>query len=199
MAKARRSTTAKMPRRKHQRAKGSRKKPGGRKVAHGTAPTAAPPLELRKIRLTSCTANHNLREGQLPPHVDTHAEIKVRIDREAGHMDVLPSIRATARYDDTPAELPPASIPLFIHAEFALAFAAESLEGISDEHLNAFGLQTGFFCVWPYWREFVASTVARMGLPPLTVPLLSAAQLQEQIGDAVVKQEASPPQARRKK
>jgi preprotein translocase subunit SecB len=29
----------------------------------------------------------------------------------------------------------------------------------------------GVFHVWPYWREMVQNTLARMGLPPLILPV----------------------------
>ncbi|MBC8218458.1 MAG: hypothetical protein H8E73_08340 [Planctomycetes bacterium] len=199
MAKTRHSASAKTRRKKASREKAVRKTARPKEARQKTVAPAVPPVELLKIRLKSCTANNNLGKGTLPPYVDTHANITVNIDREAGQVHVLPSIQAIARYEDTAAELPPVDMPLFIHATFSLTYSAKSLEGISDEHINAFSMQTSFFCVWPYWREFVASTVSRMGLPALTVPLLSVSQVQEEVRAAVLAQEASRPQTRRKK
>ena len=48
----------------------------------------------------------------------------------------------------------------------------KSFEGINDEHLHAFSATNGVFNAWPYWREFVQNTTARMGLPtPVIVPV----------------------------
>ena len=41
----------------------------------------------------------------------------------------------------------------------------------SDE-LQAFANTNALMNCWPYWRELVQSTVTRMNLPPITVPLL---------------------------
>jgi hypothetical protein len=43
--------------------------------------------------------------------------------------------------------------------------------------LAGFSQTVGVQNVWPYWREFVQSMPARMGLPPLRMPLLNPAQL----------------------
>lgn len=156
-------------------------------------------VELERIRLKSCTADHNLREGSLPANVENSAEVKVTIDQEARRVHVFPRFHVTARYDDTPADLSPSDMPLFICAEFHVTYAAKSLRGLDSDHLGAFGVQTGLFHVWPYWREFVASVTSRMGFPPLTIPLLSFSQLQESATTHAPKK--TPPRAtgRRKK
>jgi preprotein translocase subunit SecB len=48
----------------------------------------------------------------------------------------------------------------------------EMAEGFSpsSEELNAFVNANAVFNCWPYWREYVHSTAARMNLPPLTLP-----------------------------
>ncbi len=60
---------------------------------------------------------------------------------------------------------------LAIQATFVLMYAVESLDGLSEENLDAFGATNGVFNAWPYWREYVQSTVGRMGLPSIAVPV----------------------------
>jgi hypothetical protein len=59
---------------------------------------------------------------------------------------------------------------LVIAATFIAEY--EMAEGFhpSDENLNAFVNTNAVFNCWPYWREYVHSTTARMNLPPLTLP-----------------------------
>ena len=42
---------------------------------------------------------------------------------------------------------------------------------ISDDAIDAFCLKNTGHNVWPYWRELVATTTQRLGLPHLTLPL----------------------------
>jgi hypothetical protein len=58
----------------------------------------------------------------------------------------------------------------FIRAVFALCYYIESVETVSDEEAQAFGSTSGSVTAWPYWREMLYSTMARMGLQPITLP-----------------------------
>ena len=41
---------------------------------------------------------------------------------------------------------------------------------------ECFAKINGVYNAWPYWREFVQHCTTRMGLPPLTLPLMTAAR-----------------------
>lgn len=43
---------------------------------------------------------------------------------------------------------------------------------ITPRHVKAFKDGNAIFNVWPYFREYLQSTLQRMGLPPLTAPFL---------------------------
>ena len=66
---------------------------------------------------------------------------------------------------------------LHVEATFGLMYLTRSVEPIAPEVLAEFSQTVGVQNVWPYWREFVQSMTARMGLPPLRMPLLNPAQL----------------------
>ncbi|MBN1908221.1 MAG: protein-export chaperone SecB [Pirellulales bacterium] len=61
---------------------------------------------------------------------------------------------------------------LHIEAAFELLYEIGGQEKIALEQMRAFGQIVGVNNAWPYWREFVQSTTTRMGLPPLTMPLM---------------------------
>ena len=44
-------------------------------------------------------------------------------------------------------------------------------ESFASEELAAFGKINGVFNAWPYWRELVHASLARMDMPTLTVPV----------------------------
>jgi hypothetical protein len=66
----------------------------------------------------------------------------------------------------------PAKDPHFqIRAEFILVYHLATLSQYSEQSLSAFAQTNGVFNAWPYWREFIQSTTARMGIPPVVVPV----------------------------
>jgi hypothetical protein len=50
--------------------------------------------------------------------------------------------------------------------------SGSSLADVAPDKLKAFIGVNAVHNAWPYWRELVQSTMTRMGLPPVTVPLL---------------------------
>jgi hypothetical protein len=63
------------------------------------------------------------------------------------------------------------------------------------EELQAFADTNALMNCWPYWRELVQTTVARMNLPPLVVPLLRWVP-QEQKNPQVAESQTEPPTAK---
>ena len=56
-----------------------------------------------------------------------------------------------------------------IEAEYVAEYKLK--QKISDMAIDEFCLKNVGHNVWPYWREFVASTAQRLNLPTLTLPL----------------------------
>lgn len=50
----------------------------------------------------------------------------------------------------------------------------------ADEIKTRFGERVTIFAAWPYWREFAQSSAARMGLPPISLPLLRHGMLADE-------------------
>jgi len=74
----------------------------------------------------------------------------------------------------TDQEYPPpdeAGSQAIIQATFSLKYKVENLSSFSDAQVNAFGDVNGIYNAWPFWREYVYSTLARMGLKPFTMPV----------------------------
>ena len=58
-----------------------------------------------------------------------------------------------------------------MRATFAMFYEVKGLSGFSDEEIDAFAKVNGAYNAWPFWREFVYSTMSRMGLPPIALPV----------------------------
>jgi hypothetical protein len=65
---------------------------------------------------------------------------------------------------------------LIVEATFRLQYKLGD-SPYNEKHLDAFSKVNGIFNAWPYWREFVQSTVSRMGLPTLVLPVLTVGAL----------------------
>jgi len=81
------------------------------------------------------------------------------------------TLRTTLQFKFSAGEKGSAGKPLLaIAATFIAEY--EMAEGFnpSSEELHAFVNANAVFNCWPYWREYVHSTAARMNLPPLTLP-----------------------------
>lgn len=50
---------------------------------------------------------------------------------------------------------------------------------LEDELINTFGKHNVPYHVWPYWREYLQSTLQRMELPTHTLPMLMPAQVKK--------------------
>ena len=58
-----------------------------------------------------------------------------------------------------------------IQGTFELSYEIPDDESFSSDELEAFGEVNAVFNAWPYWRELVQASLARMSMPPLTVPV----------------------------
>ena len=64
-----------------------------------------------------------------------------------------------------------------ISARYGEMFRIISGETFADYQLQKFGQLVGINTIWPYWREFVQTITSRMGLPPLTLPVMRPSDL----------------------
>ena len=92
---------------------------------------------------------------------------KARLEKELNLILVFPTFKMEARLEKSKDSSP----NIVIEAEFLLIYEIKNLEGIKKDNIEAFGRINGIYNAWPYWREFVQDTIARMGLPRLTVPV----------------------------
>ena len=58
-----------------------------------------------------------------------------------------------------------------IRGAFELSYQLPSDESFSTEELEEFGQVNAVFNAWPYWREYVQASMARMSMPVLTIPV----------------------------
>ena len=66
------------------------------------------------------------------------------------------------------------------------------------EHLSAFANVNARFNAWPYFREIVQSSVARMGLPPVVLPVFRVKRQASKEVPALEGEPSKAPKARRR-
>lgn len=58
-----------------------------------------------------------------------------------------------------------------ISAVFEISYDLPTEDTFSADEIEGFGQVNAVFNAWPYWREIVQSSLSRMGMPGLTIPL----------------------------
>lgn len=99
------------------------------------------------------------------------------------------------RQDDEDAR----GVVLLIEATFNATYEVPVDHEADKGALDFFAQANGTFNLWPYWREFVQATAARMGIPALTVPTYRIEEAFTGPGSAErTKVKGSKPQTQRK-
>lgn len=132
--------------------------------------------QLESVRLLQAEAEYSPLRGRGVPapggvhrglYVSAKAFPQARL--EAGEKRLRVSVRYLLHARRGPGRQ--SQVALRIRVLFELWYALPEGLRPAPEEIRAFSRTNAMLNSWPYWREFVQSTVARMNLPPLTLPL----------------------------
>ena len=125
--------------------------------------------QLHDVRLLLSECKQTPRPGHKGSYVFEIKHSIVSAERPKGNL-IPVVVRFTFRgfQQEPDSEAEPA---VTIEAAFLLLYSLSNDEGITEDHVKAFADLNGVYNAWPYWREFVQNTIARMELPPLTIPV----------------------------
>ena len=123
-------------------------------------------VELKDVRLLKSECNINIKALSGKKTYSIRHSADFNIDRECGVIIVVPHFEFEAF-----AEGEPENQVLTINASFLLYYSVKDFEGLTKKGFEQFANLNGIYNAWPYWREFVQNTIARMGLPPLAIPV----------------------------
>jgi len=130
------------------------------------ATALAPWMHIRQIRLSKSSVESNPTNDTATLQLQHSFDATSTLDREREILTVRASLTVSA------------ATCLRVDADFILEYAVDkSALDVADKCGNAFGKMTGIYNAWPYWREYVQTTVSRFGLPPLTLPLVTATSM----------------------
>ncbi|MCG5514334.1 hypothetical protein [Ectothiorhodospira shaposhnikovii] len=149
-------------------------------------------LSIRAVHLRG--GHIRCKEGVLPPYLDDELDLTPQFRGKPGaRIDILgfeeqtkaiprriamchfqagvrlvnnASVTETAPVDEE-------DVYLEITADFCAEY--DIRDGIEDETLQPaleeFSRYNVGYHIWPYWREYVQGTCARMGIPPIPIPM----------------------------
>ncbi len=137
------------------------------------ASQVSPRVEIEQVSLVESVTRQRLIDKRLPPNIWFGSATKTEVQKLDGgeqptwRIVVLVRFELVGKYPD----LEPEEERIRIEASFRLTYRLDSIEGLDEENFRAFGELNGIYNAFPFWREYLQSTTARMGLPPLIAPL----------------------------
>jgi len=136
-------------------------------------------VSIENVRLLHCNSYQKPEVGRGKQSISIDCNVKVEVNRKSHFIIVLPRFKLQGFSEESKSKEP----SLLVEANFMLVYKANNLKGLSENNFNAFGNTNGIYNAWPYWREFVQNTIARMSLPPLTIPVfrLVPAKVKEKV------------------
>lgn len=126
-------------------------------------------VQIQDVRIVHCRVEQAAPAGGWPRDFKASNEVEVdfRVDPDRNLIIVLPRFAFRARDDEDAT----GEQALSIECQFSLTYAAPSVSELPRLNIKAFAHTNGIFNAWPYWREFAQNMGARMGLPPLVIPV----------------------------
>ena len=125
----------------------------------------SPWTHIKQIRLLKSTIESKSIDVAETFQLQHSFDATTVLDREAGLLSVYASLTVSAGKF------------VQIVAEFILEYSFDKSTPITDEIATAFGRMNGVHNVWPYWREYVQSISMKVGLRPITLPLMTGASM----------------------
>lgn len=130
-------------------------------------------VQIEEVRLLTLDARTRIRSAQELPKASVILEWTSRVrSRKGSVFSVVPSIRFKVVNERETAVVPAISL----RASFELTYRLPRDFKPGHSELSAFAETNGIFNVWPYWRELIQTTMNRMGLPNITLPVYRIAE-----------------------
>jgi len=135
-------------------------------------------VQLQSVRLIESTVKSSIRSPKEAGKIDLFVDTSTQPPGmpEDGLIYVQPTINTLVTSQGKTV--------VSIMATYELIYLLSKDMKVSQEELNDFARLNAMFNVWPYWREFVQSTITRMNLPPLVLPLFRIKEAAKQVEQA---------------
>jgi hypothetical protein len=140
-------------------------------------------VQLVDVRLVSADVRTLVRDARVVPDANLAMRHATKvIGRSDGGFLVLAAMDANVVSGQAKADADP---PIRMQVAFALQYELPDAASVSDAVLAEFARVNGAFNAWPYWREYIQTTAARMNLPPVVLPVFRVAPRAEPTAPAL--------------
>ena len=126
-------------------------------------------VQIEDVRLREGFCRSGVRPSEIAETIRARTSLNAAVVKEPGDGESL-LIEATFSLEvrsDNEEE----ALQAEVRGTFELAYKIPEDESFSPAELKAFADFNAVFNAWPYWRELVQTSLARMSLPGLTVPV----------------------------
>jgi hypothetical protein len=131
---------------------------------------AARHVQIRTVRYIECSAKiwPDVLSGAAKQIKVSAGFTRPRVEQRDDAVIITTTFRLTLQAENSQAGSPPLAR---VSAGTELTYAREPGVEIETADLDDFAAVNAPFNAWPFWREFVQSSLTRLGLPPLLLPL----------------------------
>jgi hypothetical protein len=126
-------------------------------------------VELEDVRLVEATAKAGVRSREEAGEIELSAIHSARAPQgiREGIFYVLTSLEVRI----TSADAEQKKQPLALRVEYELKYRVPADFKATKAEISSFAKVNGVYNAWPYFREYVQSTMLRMNLPPVILPV----------------------------
>ena len=125
-------------------------------------------VQIESVRIREASFRSAVRPSGIAEEVRVKVSRKTAVVPEPGEDGAI-CIEAAFGFEVSDREQD--ALQAEVHGTFELSYRVPSDAKFSAEELKAFADFNAVFNAWPYWRELVQTSLARMSLPVLTVPV----------------------------
>ena len=126
-------------------------------------------VQITSVRLCRAHCRSAVRPVEIAETIEvTPSYEAVVVEKPGDHGSLLVEVTFSLEVHNASGEK---ELQAEIRGTFELSYRVPDDEEFSSEEFEAFAQVNAVFNAWPYWREFVQTSLTRMDMPVLTVPV----------------------------
>ena len=126
-------------------------------------------IEIKSVRLCEAHCRSAVHPSETADAISVKISHKAAVVKEPGEDGILRIETSFAMEVHSASD--EEKLQAEIRGTFELSYKVPDDESFSSEELDEFGQVNAVFNAWPYWRELVQASLARMSMPLLAVPV----------------------------
>ena len=137
-------------------------------------------VQIREVTLTEASLSRSAVGEDARLEVDVARKATAKREADAQVLRAIIEYRFAARDEAATGSRD----VVRVLAKFEAVYSCNELADVSDDVYHAFAEMNGVFNTWPYFREFLQASLARMNLPVFTLPVFRVSEIGQQGANA---------------